>query len=196
MQLYYNYTRYYGVAAPWHRNRAVPDARLWLASNWGISGFRGTFSDKRPVKYASIHIQTSACTSPSFPPSSLPPSFPPPLRPAPPRLLSFSLSWVLHESLALIAFRRSAISRARKRPVDQPFTPTGDFKFYLAHPVRPSPSCYLSCIQLLSLNTKNRDFPARLFSIELHPGPRTIRKYELAPRGRVVSENGVSEERK
>jgi len=47
----------------------------------------------------------------------------------------FSFSHVSYQSLALIAFRWSAISRLRKRPVDQPFTPARDFKFYLAHPM-------------------------------------------------------------
>lgn len=106
MQLYYNYKRYYSTAVAWYR--------LWLTSNCGISGFRENLFRWRSVKYASIHIQTSACVL-------LPYLF---LRFSFYLSFSFSLSRVSHESLALIAFRRSTISQ-RKRSVDQPFTPAG-----------------------------------------------------------------------
>lgn len=106
------------------------------------------------------------------------------LRPSP----SFSLSRISYESLALIAFRRSTISRARKEPIDQPFTPTGDFKFYLAHPMHLSLSYSPVCVQQLSLNTKNRDFLTRLFSIGSHRLSNDPRI-----RGRIVSQSGVSE---
>jgi len=82
--------------------------------------------------------------------------------------LPFSLSRVSHESLALIAFRRSTISRARKRPVDQPFTSVGDFKFYLAHPVRVFLFLVLSAASNYYPRTRRIAISRRLFSIGLH----------------------------
>lgn len=127
------------------------------------SRIHASLSQYRSVKYASIHIQMSARVS-TFPLSSL-------------------LPRVSRESLALIAFRRSVISRPRKRLVDQPFIPAGDFKSYLAHPCIPL--CFSAAL-LLSLNTKDRGFPMRLFSVELI-GSRTIREIRVVSLGRIVS---------
>jgi len=109
--------------------------------------------------------------------------------------LSFFLSFASFVRVVSVnRFPASTISWAKKQPVDQPFTSTGDFKFYLTHSVHLSLSYSPVCVQLLSSNTKNRNFLTRLFSIGYHrlSNDPWIRVVFL---GKIVSQSGISEEK-
>lgn len=147
-----------------------------LASNRGISGFRGTFSDKRPVKYASIHIQTSACTL------SLLPS---------PLFLSF------------VSFARVVSVNRFPAVDDQPCKEMAgrsivyiDRRFQiLSGSSRASFSSFSQLHPIIVSEHEESRFPGAFILHRAPPAPRTIRKYEFVPHGRLVSENRVSEER-
>lgn len=113
---------------------------------------------------------------------------------------SLSSTRVSRESLALIVFRRFAIKETAGRPTVY----TGDFEFYLAYPLHSPLSLSLSLVLstaslLLALDTKDRGFPARLFSIELASFRNRLRIQVVsvsAEFARVLPRNDVNEMRK